>query len=115
MHIHNNVYIVVPTVAYTDLFKDHLSGWMGAQLGINYAMLFISYYRLFTAVLYLAFIGIVLLLLVSVFIAQAVSSYGRVQGIAGQMANYSSARLLTQTSSMLPMWISSFICGVNSV
>ena len=66
-------------------------------------MLFIHLYRLFTAVIYLAFVGIVVLLLVSVFIAQANRSYGKVQGIAGQMANYSSARLLTQTSFMLPM------------
>ena len=70
---------------------------------------FISLYRLFTAVVYLAFLGLVVLLLVSVFIAQATASYNSVQAIADQMANYSSARLLTQTSSMLPMLLFSQI------
>ena len=61
--------------------------------------------RLFTTVLYLTFLGLVVLLLVSVFIAQATGSYRNVKDIADQMANYSSARLLTQTSSMLPIWL----------
>lgn len=60
-------------------------------------------YRMFTAVVYLTFLGLVVLLLVSVFIAQASGSYNNVKDIADQMANFSSARLLTQTSSMLPM------------
>ena len=71
--------------------------------------------RLFTTILYLAFLGLVVVLLIGVFTAQAVSSYSEVQEIADQMANYSSARLLTQTASMLPMWFSSWICMVNSV
>ena len=54
---------------------------------------------------YLAFLGLVVLLLVSVFVAQANGSYNSVQSIADQMANYSSARLLTQTSTMLPIWL----------
>ena len=75
----------------------------------------ISFFRLFTTILYLAFLGLVVLLLVSVFIAQANSSYDHVQGIARQMANYSSARLLTQTASLLLMLIPFLIYKVNSV
>ena len=52
--------------------------------------------------MYLAFLGLVVLLLVSVFIAQATGCYKNVKDIADQMANYSCARLLTQTSTMLP-------------
>ena len=59
--------------------------------------------------MYLAFFGLVVLLLVSVFIAQITASYNSVQAIAGDIANYSSARLLTQTSSMLPMLLLNFI------
>ena len=67
------------------------------------AMILVSMCRLFTAVVYLAFLGLVVLLLVSVFVAQATSTYKRVHGFADQMANYSSARMLTQTSTMLLM------------
>ena len=55
--------------------------------------------------MYLAFLGLVVLLLVSVFIAQATGCYNDVKDIADQMANYSCARLLTQTSTMLPVWL----------
>ncbi len=55
--------------------------------------------------MYLAFLGLVVLLLVSVFIAQANGCYNNVNDIADQMANYSCARLLTQTSTMLPEWL----------
>ena len=55
--------------------------------------------------MYLAFLGLVVLLLVSVFIAQATGCYKNVKDIADQMANYSCARLLTQTSTMLPVWL----------
>ena len=55
--------------------------------------------------MYLAFLGLVVLLLVSVFIAQANGCYNDVKDIADQMANYSCARLLTQTSTMLPVWL----------
>ena len=55
--------------------------------------------------MYLAFLGLVVLLLVSVFIAQANGCYNNVKDIADQMANYSCARLLTQTSTMLPEWL----------
>ena len=55
--------------------------------------------------MYLAFLGLVVLLLVSVFIAQANGCYKNVKDIADQMANYSRARLLTQTSTMLPVWL----------
>ena len=80
---------------------------------------FHSLHRIFTAVMYLAFLGLVVLLLVSVFIAQANGCYNNVKDIADQMANYSCARLLTQTSTMLPVWVfnaitvSSLMC--NSV
>ena len=62
--------------------------------------------------MYLAFLGLVVLVLVSVFIAQANGCYNDVKDIADQMANYSCARLLTQTSTMLPVWLFNAI-GVN--
>ena len=74
------------------------------DISIYRAMILVSMCRLFTAVVYLAFLGLVVLLLVSVFVAQATSTYKRVHCFVDEMANYSSARLLTQTSTMLPMW-----------
>ena len=71
-------------------------------------LILVSIHRLFTATVYLAFLGLVVLLLVSVLVAQATDTYNSVHGIADQMANYSSARLLTQTSSILPMWLCCF-------
>lgn len=71
-------------------------------------MILVSIHRLFTATIYLAFLGLVVLLLVSVLVAQATDTYNSVHGIADQMANYSSARLLTQTSSMLLLWLCYF-------
>ena len=81
--------------------------WLDAWLSIWQC--FISLYRLFAGVVYLSFLGIVVLLLVIVFIAQATASYNGVQGIADQRANYASARLLTQTSSTLPILLISYI------
>ena len=66
--------------------------------------------------MYLAFLGLVVLLLVSVFIAQANGCYKNVKDIADQMANYSRARLLTQTSTMLPVWFCClFMCLFNAI
>ena len=80
------------------------------------AMILVSTCRLFTAVIYLVFLGLVVLLLVSVFVAQATSTYKRVHDFSDQMANYSSARMLTQTSTMLPMWFCSlFMVSIDLI
>ena len=80
------------------------------------AIILVSTCRLFTAVIYLAFLGLVVLLLGSVFVAQATSTYKRVHDFSDQMANYSSARMLTQTSTMLPMWFCClFMVSINLI